>query len=76
VEDDVVDVVVGEEEVEGGLVADVLEEDVECLKELYADVAAVLLFHVVEEEGDHLLLEEEVEDGAVVLVAPDEDLGD
>ena len=59
VQDDVVDVVVGEEEVERGLVADVLEQDVQRLQQLHADVAAVPLLHVVQEERDHLLLQEE-----------------
>ena len=46
---------------DGGLVADVLEEDVEGLKELDADVAAALLVHDLEEEGEHVALKEEAE---------------
>lgn len=76
VHNDGVDVVVRQQVIERGLVADVLEEDVERLQELDANVAAALLLHDLQEEGQHVLLQEEVEDGAVILVAPDEDLGD
>ena len=75
VDDDGVDMVVGEEIVDAGLVPDVLEEDVEGLEELDTDVViADLLVHDLEEEAEHVPLEEEVEDAAVILVAPDEDL--
>ena len=46
--DDTVDVIVREKIVDGRLIADVLEENVERLQDLNADVPAVLLPHVVE----------------------------
>ena len=75
VDNDGVDMVVGEEVVDAGLVLDVLKEDVEGLEELDADVViADFLVHDLEEEAEHVPLEEEVKDAAVILVAPDEDL--
>ena len=44
---------------DGGLVPDVLEEDVEGLEELDAHVAAALLVHYLQEEGQHVPLQEE-----------------
>ncbi len=44
---------------DGGLVPDVLEEDVEGLEELDAHVAAALLVHDLQEEGQHVPLQEE-----------------
>ena len=75
--DDRVDVVVGQQVVNGRLVANILKENVERLEQLDADiVVAGLLVHDLEEVGEHISLKEEVEHGAVVLVAPDENLGD
>lgn len=45
----------------GSLVADVLEQDVERLEELDAHVAPRLLAQDVQEEGKHVLLQEETE---------------
>ena len=51
VNNDGVDVVVGEEIVDAGVVLDVLEEDVQSLKQLDADiVVASLLIHKLQEE--------------------------
>ena len=75
VDNDGVDMVVGEEVVDAGLVPDVLKEDIEGLEELDTDVViADFLVHDLEEEAEHVPLQEEVEDAAVILVAPDKDL--
>ena len=61
VHDDVIDVIVGEQVVDAGVVPDVLEEDVQGLEELDADVVvASLLVHELEEEAEHVPLEEEI----------------
>ena len=73
VNDDGVDVVVAQQVVERRFVANVFEKNVERLQELDADELRALLLHVVEEKFQHVLLEKEVEDGAVVLVAPNQD---
>ena len=44
---------------DGGLIADVLKEDAECLQKLKADVAARVLGEGLQEEGLHVLLQEE-----------------
>ena len=71
--DDGVDVVVAQQVVKGRFVANVFKENVERLQELDADELRALLLHVMEEKFQHVLLEKEVEDGAVVLVAPNQD---
>ena len=58
--DDLVDVIVGEEVVERGLVADVLKENVQRLEELLgANVAAAGLLHDLQKDVEHVFLEEE-----------------
>ena len=44
---------------DGGLIADVLKEDAECLQELKAYVATRVLGEGLQEEGLHVLLQEE-----------------
>lgn len=74
VDNDGVDVIVGEQVVDAGLVPDVLEKDVECLEKLDTDVViADLLVHDLEEETEHVSFEEEIKDRAVILVSPDKD---
>ena len=47
------------------------------LQQLHAHISAARrLSHDRNEIGEHLLLKKEVEDAAIVLIAPDEDLGD
>ena len=46
---------------DGRFVPDVLKEDVECLKELDANVAPRVLVQDVEEERQHVALQEEAE---------------
>lgn len=46
---------------QGSLMADVLKQNVECLKELYANVTSGLLTQNVQEEGKHILLQEKAE---------------
>ena len=66
--------VVGEEIVDARLVPDVLKQDVQGLQQLDADVVvADLLVHDLQEEAQHVPLQEEVEHRAVILVTPDED---
>jgi len=72
-----VDVIVRQQVVNGSLVADILKEDIQRLQQLNAHVViSGLLIHYLQEVGQHVPFQKEVEDGAVVLVAPDEDLGD
>ena len=73
-DNDGVDVVVGEEIVDARLVPDVLKQDVQGLKQLDADVVvADLLVHDLQEEAQHVSLQEEVKHRAVILVSPDKD---
>ncbi len=77
VDDNRIDVIVGQQIVDGRLVADILEQDVERLQQLDADIViARLLVHDFQKVGEHVPFQKEIEDGAVVLVAPDQDLGD
>lgn len=46
---------------QGGLVADVFKQDVECLEELDTNVTPRLLPQDVQEEGKHVLLQEKAE---------------
>lgn len=46
---------------QGSLMADVLKQNVECLKELYANITSRLLTQNVQEEGKHILLQEKAE---------------
>ena len=76
-DNDGVDVVVGEEIVDARLVPDVLKQDVQGLQQLDADiVVADLLVHDLQEEAQHVPLQEEVEHRAIILVAPDQDFWD
>jgi len=70
VDDDGVDVVVGEEVVDGRFVPDVFEENVECLEDLDADVASTFLVYYFEKVRMHISFQEEIEHGAVILVSP------
>ena len=71
---DGVDMIVGKEIVDAGLVPDVLEQNVEGLQQLDADiVVADLLVHDLQEEAEHVALQEEVKDRAVILISPNED---
>ena len=73
-DNDGVDVVVGEEIVDARLVPDVLKQDVQGLQQLDADVVvADLLVHDLQEEAEHVALQEEVKDRAVILISPNED---
>ena len=73
-DNDGVDVVVGEEIVDARLVPDVLEQDVQGLQQLDTDVVvADLLVHDLQEEAQHVSLQEEVKHRAVILVSPDKD---
>ena len=66
--------VVGEEIVDARLVPDVLEQDVQGLQQLDTDVVvADLLVHDLQEEAEHVALQEEVKDRAVILISPNED---
>ena len=66
--------IVREEIVDARLVPDVLKQDVQSLEQLNADiVVADLLVHDLQEEAQHVSLQEEVKHRAVILVAPDED---
>ncbi len=77
VDDDRIDVIVGQQIVDGRLVADILKQDVERLQQLNADVViSRLLVHDFQKVGEHVPFQKEVKDRAVVLVAPDQDLGD
>ena len=72
-----IDVIVWKEVVDAGLVPDVLKEDVQGLKQLDADVVvADLLVHDLQEEAQHVSLQEEVKHRAVILVSPDKDFWD
>ena len=53
--------IVAQQVVNTGVVPDVLKEDVECLKELDANVAPRVLVQDVEEERQHVALQEEAE---------------
>ena len=71
VHNDRVDVVVGQQVVDARVVPDVLEEDVQGLQELDTHVIVPsLLIHELQEEAQHVPLEEEVKHGAVILVSP------
>ena len=73
-DNDGVDMVVGEEIVDARLVPDVLEQDVQGLQQLDTDVVvADLLVHDLQEEAEHVALQEEVKDRAVILISPNED---
>jgi hypothetical protein len=69
-----VDMVIGEEVVNGSLVSDVFKDDVESLENLDTDIASALLVDYFEKAGVHVSLEEEIKDGTVILVTPDQDL--
>ena len=74
VHNDGVDVIVWEEIVDARLVPDILKQDVQRLEQLDTDVVvADLLVHDLQEEAQHVSLQEEVKHRAVILVAPDED---
>ena len=76
-DNDGVDVVVGEEIVDARLVPDVLEQDVQGLQQLDTDVVvADLLVHDLQEEAQHVSLQEEVKHRAVILVSPYKDFWD
>ena len=69
--------VIGEEIVDARLVPDVLEQDVQGLQQLDTDVVvADLLIHDLQEEAQHIPLQEEVKHRAVILVSPDKDFWD
>ena len=68
--------VVGEQVVDTRVVPDVLEEDVQGLEQLDTHVIVPrFLIHELQEEAQHVPLKEEVKHGAVILVSPDQDLG-
>lgn len=46
---------------QGGLVADVFKQNVECLEELDTNITPRLLPQNVQEKGKHVLLQEEAE---------------
>jgi len=73
---DTVDVVVGQEIVHGGLIANIFKEDAEGLQQLKAHKAPTVLRECLQKVGLHVLLKEEVKDFGVILVTPDQNFCD
>ena len=78
VADEVVDVVVGEDEIDRRAGVDVLDEQREGLQQLLLDRRGrVFLLKEPPEDGEHVVLEKTLKDGRVVLlIAPDDDFRD
>jgi len=75
VHDDGINVVVAQQVIDAGVISNVFKENVESLEKLNTDVVvSSFLIHELKEEREHVPLQKEIKNRAVILVSPDENL--